>query len=118
MAETTSHNTEMTRDEMAAFLRSIADDLDSSDDVVSIQIGNKVVQLSPSDAIDAEATVTERSRQLRKDTEQVALTFKWNPVTDTAETAGASEPDAGAESEPEPDPGPETESGPDPDTER
>lgn len=101
MAETTSHNTELTRAEMAAFLRSIADDLDASDGTVSVQIGNKAVRLSPSDSIDAEATVTERSRRLRKDTEQLALTFKWNPVADTAESAGDSPADAEAESEPE-----------------
>lgn len=101
MAETTSHDTEMTRAEMAAFLRSIADELDSDEDVVSVSIGNKAVRLSPSDSIESEATVTERSRRLRKDTEQLALTFKWNPVTDTAEAASEPGSSPNAESDPE-----------------
>lgn len=109
MAETTTHDTEMTRTELAAFLRSVADDLDSEDDVVSIRIGNKAVRLSPSDAIDTETTVMERSRRLRKDTEEVALRFKWNPVKNTAESAGGSAPDAGAETESETEPGSDVE---------
>ena len=93
MVERMSHSEEMTRSETAAYLRSIADQIDSSGDVVSVPIGNKSVRLSPSDAIDTEATVTERSRRLRKDTEELALTLKWNPVKDTAES---DEPETGS----------------------
>lgn len=91
MVERMSHSEEMTRSEMAAYLRSIADQIDSGESVVSVPLGNKSVRLSPSDSIDADATVTERSRRLRKDTEEVALTFKWNPEKDTAEN---NEPEA------------------------
>lgn len=86
MAETTAHSAEWTRAETAEFLRGLADELDSSSGRVRVPIGNKDVQLSPPDSIDAEAAVTERSRRIRKDTEQLALTFKWNPTKDTAES--------------------------------
>jgi len=94
MAETTTHSAELTRAEMAARLRSIADELDSERGTVRIPVGNKEVRVSPSDDIDSETTVTERSRRLRKNTEELALTLKWNPTGDTAE----SNPDTDAES--------------------
>lgn len=91
MAETTTHDEEMTRAELASFLRSVADEFDSGDAKARIQVGNKEVLVSPSDAIDSEVTVTERSRRLRKDTEELALTFKWNPTKDTAEADSEAE---------------------------
>lgn len=96
MAETTTHDREMTREETASFLRSIADQLESEQQKISIPIGNKEVQLSPPRKIDSEATVTERSRRLRKDTEQLALTFKWTPTKDTAESDTESSTDMGS----------------------
>lgn len=112
MAETTSHDEEMTREEAAAFLRSIADELDSGRGIIEIPIGNKGVKLSPPNAIDAEATVSERSRRLRKDVEELSLEFAWNPAKDTVESepeseaeldeADGTEPEAGTDAEPEP----------------
>lgn len=99
MAETTTHSTEMTREEMADYLRSIADGLGSGSGSVRVPVGNKAVHLSPSDSIESEATVTERSRRLRKDTEEMVLRFKWNPVEDTAESDSGSAPPQDAESE-------------------
>lgn len=115
MAETTNHSAEMTREETAAFLRSIADELDSGGSVVEITVGNKGVKLSPPDTISTEATVTERSRRLRKDVEELSLEFNWNPTKATAES------DTGAESEAEtgqvePESGPGTDA--DPESER
>lgn len=86
MAQTTTQKTEMTRAETAEFLRSIADELDSDRGTVRVQIGNKEVRLSPPETIDSEATVTERSRRLRKDVEELDLGFTWNPTGDTAES--------------------------------
>ncbi|QLG60916.1 amphi-Trp domain-containing protein [Halorarum salinum] len=97
MAETTTHSTEMTREEMADYLRSIADELGSGSGSVRVPVGNKAVHLSPSDSIESEATVTERSRRLRKDTEEMVLKFKWNPVEDTAESDTGSAPARDAE---------------------
>lgn len=108
MAETTSQKAEMTRDEMAEFLRSVADELDSDRGIVRVQIGNKEVRLSPPETIDTETTVTERSRRIRKDVEQLDLELKWNPARDTVR----SEDDSETESESEPEPETESEANP------
>lgn len=142
MAETTTYSTEMTREETANYLRSIADELGSSGGRVRVPVGNKAVHLSPSDSIESEATVTERSRRLRKDTEEMVLKFKWNPVKDTAESSygsestqdaepgresesrtesepeQASEPERESELQPEPESGTGTESRTDDETDR
>lgn len=113
MADTTSHDEETTREEAAAFLRSIADELDSGRGVIEVPIGNKGVKLSPPDTIDTEATVTERSRRLRKDVEELSIEFAWNPAEDTVESepeseagldeADGTEPEPRTDAEPEPD---------------
>lgn len=84
MAETTEHSTERTRAETAEFLRTLADELDSKSGRIRVPLGNKEIQLSPPETIDTETVVTERSRRLRKDTEQLALTIDWTPAKDTA----------------------------------
>lgn len=102
MAETTTNDTKMTRKETAAFLRSIADELDSGQDVVVIPVGNKEVHLSPPETIDTETTISERSRRLRKDIEEMAIELKWNPAKDTTEsesTDESEESELGTESE-------------------
>ena len=102
MAETTTDETELTRSEAAAFLRTIADELDAGDRNVGIPVGNKEIRLSPPERFEAETTVTERSRRLRKDTEELAIRFKWNPTGDTAESdpESATEPDTEPETNP------------------
>jgi len=87
MADTTSHETQLTRAETAQFLRSIADELDADKERIRVAIGNKRVQLSPPERIATEATVTERSRRLRKDVEELELRFTWTPTKATAEAA-------------------------------
>jgi amphi-Trp domain-containing protein len=103
MAETTSHDEEMTRAEAAAFLRSIADELDSGRGVVEVPVGNKGVKLSPPETIATEATVTERSRRLRKNVEELSLEFAWNPTDATAESEAEAEAESDSDSEPEPE---------------
>ena len=92
MAQRTTNDERMTRSEMAGFLREIADEMGSGEGSVRIPIGNKRIRLSPPETVDSEATVTERSRRLRKDTEELELTFRWNPTGDTAES-GSTETD-------------------------
>lgn len=93
MAETTTDRREMSRQEVAALLRSIADELDTNRDRVSIPVGNKEVQLSPPETIQTEATVTERARRLRKDVEELSLEFSWNPAADTVSEDAEAEPE-------------------------
>jgi len=126
MAETTTNETEMTRAEAAAFLRSIADQLDSERGVVSVPVGNKHVELSPPGSIDSKATVTERSRRFRKDVEELALTFRWRPTKGAAKPgaaesgtpeSGTDGSDAGSTSETDPVPGSDGGAGSEPERE-
>lgn len=105
MAETTTDETEMTRAETAEFLRSIADDLDSAGGPIGIPVGNKTVQLSPPETIDVETSVTERSRRLRADTEELSVTFAWNASGDTDESERERDDEQGSESPIDPEPG-------------
>ena len=119
MAEVTTDETKMTRAEAATYLRSIADELDAGGGTVDIPVGNKEIRLSPPETIDLETTVTERSRRLRKDTEEVSLTFNWNPTRDTAESdaEAEAEPEAGAGTEAGTDAAPAHETETEPETE-
>jgi amphi-Trp domain-containing protein len=101
MAERTSFDTEVSRGETADFLRTVADELDGDSQVVTVEVGNKRVELSPPETVDASVEVTERSRVLRKDVEELNLNFRWNPVTNTAETNRRTNGSAETESEPD-----------------
>ncbi|WP_284014464.1 amphi-Trp domain-containing protein [Halobaculum litoreum] len=79
MAETTTHTRELSRTETAAYLRRIADELDSDAETVRVPVGNKSVRLSPPDRLAGEVTVIERSRRLRRDVELLELAFEWTP---------------------------------------
>ena len=83
MAKRTNFDGKMSRSETADFLRTLADDLDSGAEAVTVEVGNKRVELSPPETINAEVEVTERSRALRKDLEELEIDFQWNPVTKT-----------------------------------
>lgn len=116
MAETTTDETKLTRAEAATFLRTVADQLDSDSRTVEIPVGNKEIRLSPPETIAQETTITERSRRLRKDTEEVAITFNWNPTRDTAESDAETEPDAETEADDEVDSEPVSETETEPQT--
>lgn len=105
MAELTSHDEDMSRSEAAAMLRSIADELDSGSEAVSLRVGNKEVRLSPPETIGTEVSVTERSRRLRKDVEAVVLELEWNPTGSTAESNDEDPEDVESPTEPQSDPG-------------
>lgn len=90
MADSTTHETTLSRDETAEFLREIADEVGSDKEKIRVSIGNKEIELSPPERVDSTATVIERSRRLRKDTEELELHFKWNPTKDTASSEGES----------------------------
>lgn len=103
MAEVTTDEAKMTRAEAATYLRSIADELDAAGGTIDVPVGNKEIRLSPPETVDLETTVTERSRRLRKDTEEVSLTFNWNPTRDTAESGDEADAQPAPETETEPE---------------
>ena len=99
MAQTTSHNATMSREAAADYLRSIADGLDGGQGSMVMRVGNKDVRLSPPETIDAEVSVTERVRRIRKDVEEVTIQFRWNPVEGADESDPDVEDESGAETD-------------------
>ncbi len=76
MANTTESKETVTRKEFATYLRNLADQFESEGDA-QIQVGNKSVTVHPSESVDCEITVTERSAILRGDKEALDLEAKW-----------------------------------------
>lgn len=98
MAETTTNEAKLSRSDAASYLRSVADELEQSGRTIEIPVGNKNIELSPPEEVRMETTVSERSRSLRKDVEEVSFTFTWNPSSDNT--------GSGAETETEPETSP------------
>ncbi len=84
MAETTTNESKLSRSDAASYLRDVADELEQSGRTVQIPVGNKNIELSPPEEVRLETTVSERSRSLRKDVEEVSFTFTWNPSSDNS----------------------------------
>lgn len=81
MAETTEFEEEMSREEIANYLRSIAEEFDHGE-AASVRIGNKQVQLQPANSVSCRGKVTERSRLIGSDREELDLTISWTPTKD------------------------------------
>lgn len=102
MAETTTNESKLSRSAAASYLRSVADELEQTGRTIQVPVGNKNIELSPPERVRLETTVSERSRSLRKDVEEVSFTFTWNPSSEN-KSAGA-ESESETESEPETNP--------------
>lgn len=76
MAQTTEFDDEMSREEAADYLRSVADELDREDGA-SVQLGNKRVEVRPPESIRCKGKLTERSRLLGSDREELTVTLSW-----------------------------------------
>lgn len=99
MANTTSAERKMSREEAAEYLRGIADEMESGRARVTVPVGNKAVGLSPPGTVGSEVAVTERSRRIRKDVEELELTFRWNPTRAVDEDDGGDEETGEADEE-------------------
>lgn len=78
MAERTSYDEELSREEVAERFRELAETFES-DGPVDIRLGNKAVRLSPSGSIKFSTETVEESRRLRSDRESVSLDLRWTP---------------------------------------
>lgn len=76
MAEKTEFKREVERAEAAAYLREVADQLDTEGDI-SVAVGNKSVTLHPPKRIESEVEITERSSMLRKNHESIDISLTW-----------------------------------------
>ncbi|MWG34307.1 amphi-Trp domain-containing protein [Halomarina oriensis] len=76
MAETTKHTTEMTREELANYLRGVAEEFEH-DDRTTVNVGNKRVELNPASTVDCTVSVEEKSRLLGSDSETLTIVVDW-----------------------------------------
>ncbi|AFZ72419.1 amphi-Trp domain-containing protein [Natronobacterium gregoryi] len=82
MADRTTANETLTRDELAAYFEHLGeefreDDLEGGD--VRVAVGNKTVALNPPEAVDLSVDVVERSPMFRGTRETIQLEVTWKP---------------------------------------
>jgi amphi-Trp domain-containing protein len=78
MADRTSNDNEITREEFASNLRVIADAFEDDGDVDS-DVENKTISLYPPDVIEYEIAVGEGSSVIGSDSERVSIEAEWTP---------------------------------------
>ena len=77
MAEQTSSERQLDRQELGAALHRLADAFEGGEEEIDVEVGNKHVTLSPGETIDYEIEVTERNSRLRKNRESIDLELSW-----------------------------------------
>lgn len=77
MADKTTHGEKLSREEAAERLEELAAELREGSG--NIQVGNKTIELSPSEKIAYEIGVRERSSLLRGDYETITVKMDWKP---------------------------------------
>ncbi|RQH00522.1 amphi-Trp domain-containing protein [Natrarchaeobius oligotrophus] len=78
MAQRTTSDDTLTREELATYFEHLAEEF-AGDDDVRVDVGNKTVQLSPPEAVDLSVDVVERSTMFRGDHETVEIELNWKP---------------------------------------
>ena len=79
MADRTQAEQTLMREELAAYLRGLAEEFDRDAEDISVDVGNKSVALSPSEQIDCDVEVVERSSMLRGERETIDIKLSWKP---------------------------------------
>ena len=77
MAQRTTDDDRLSRDEFAAYLRELAAEFEEGDEHVTIPVGNKDVTLTPPETLEVSVEVVERSSMLRGDRETVDIELSW-----------------------------------------
>ncbi|XVH31508.1 amphi-Trp domain-containing protein [Haloferacaceae archaeon DSL9] len=78
MADKTSDERELSRSEIAAELRALADEFDREGEI-RVRAGNKTIQLSPRESAKYRIDIRESSSLLRGSRESVAVEMSWKP---------------------------------------
>ncbi|MFP9192371.1 amphi-Trp domain-containing protein [Natronosalvus vescus] len=76
MADTTTYNDTLTRDETADLLQELARELRGTG-ASRVTVGNKTVTLEPADEIDYDLEVEERSPMLGGKHEEISISIEW-----------------------------------------
>lgn len=78
MADETSADETMSRNDLAEYLRDLAVELEGEGEA-NVPVGNKTITLHPGPEIDCEVTVSERSPMLGTDSEAIRVDMSWKP---------------------------------------
>ncbi len=76
MADKTVHTRELTRSDIAAELRTLADEFENSEQV-NVSVGNKIVELLPPETVDFEMRVEEKGSIIGGKKERITITMGW-----------------------------------------
>ncbi|PCR91947.1 amphi-Trp domain-containing protein [Natrinema ejinorense] len=79
MAQRTTADETLPRDELAAYLQELATEFGQSEAAVTVPVGNKNVSLDPPQNVDVSVEVVERSSMLRGNRETVEIELSWKP---------------------------------------
>ncbi|QLG50224.1 amphi-Trp domain-containing protein [Natrinema halophilum] len=79
MAQRTTADETLPREELAAYLQDLATEFEHGDETVSVPVGNKNVSLNPPQNVDISVEVVERSSMLRGNRETVDIELSWKP---------------------------------------
>ncbi|QLK24845.1 amphi-Trp domain-containing protein [Natrinema zhouii] len=79
MAQRTTADETLPREELAAYFKDLAAEFERGDEEVTVPVGNKNVSLDPPQNIDVSVEVVERSSMLRGNRETVEIELSWKP---------------------------------------
>ncbi|WP_254762835.1 amphi-Trp domain-containing protein [Natrinema marinum] len=79
MAQRTTADETLPREEVAAYLRELAAEFEAESEAVSVSVGNKNVSLNPPHNIDVSVETVERSSMLRGNRETIEIDLSWKP---------------------------------------
>ncbi|GAB3038888.1 amphi-Trp domain-containing protein [Natronobiforma cellulositropha] len=82
MADHTSADQTLTREELAAYLHGLAEEFERGAGRINVDVGNKTVSLSPPERVDCAVEVVERSTMIRGEHETIEIELNWKPESE------------------------------------
>ena len=79
MAQRTSAEETMTREELATYLAEIAGEFERGEEEIGVGVGNKSITLHPPENVDVSVDVVERSSMIRGQRETIEIELQWKP---------------------------------------
>ncbi|MFP8890852.1 amphi-Trp domain-containing protein [Natrialbaceae archaeon A-CW2] len=82
MGDKTTASEQHSREETADLLQALASQL-RGEGTANVTVGNKVVTLTPSETVEYEITVEERSPMLGRRREEISISLEWGVETES-----------------------------------
>ncbi|WP_049903509.1 amphi-Trp domain-containing protein [Halococcus agarilyticus] len=77
MADTTNASQTLSREDVAAELESLANELRGTEGEIDVAVGNKSVTLSPDETVDYDVEVSEREPMIGDKRESISIDVSW-----------------------------------------